>query len=317
MIWPVRQHETFDFGLVGLINLPDGRRGFRDGGLLRGGELFRRGGLFLMGKEQVFLYQLCDPALHLGPGKVLVLSSAGELDGEHGQVPAVLRAEPCGGVFLTGMVRHVLLHPALAVSVPVPGLESSVNIALGSPLCRGRSGDWRRGPRHMDRRGLLRGGGLRFVTADRFPPDSGIGDSKPFPACPNAGDRHIMALPELLHIFVQPVAGDAAHGNAAQAGVVAVGEHQVQLNVGHSCVRPEHLIEVPQLVQHDVAGVGQFDCVIVLPEAHAGGHGRGALRGFLHLGNRKSRGRVRALCFLDGLHLLPLGGNDRGHETQL
>ena len=63
--------------------------------------------------------------------------------------------------------------------------------------------------------------------------------------------------------------------------------------------------------------LGQFDCVIVLPEAHAGRHGRGALRGFLHLGNRKSRGRVRALCFLDGLHLLPLGGNDRGHETQL
>ena len=126
-----------------------------------------------------------------------------------------------------------------------------------------------------------------------------------------------MAVPELLHILVQLMAGDAAHGHAAQIGQIALGEHQVQLMGGHPCVRPEHLIEVPQLVQHDVAGVGQFDCVIVLPEAHAGGHGRGSLRGFLHLGNRKSRGRVRALCFLDDLHLLPLGGNDRGHETQL
>ena len=33
------------------------------------------------------------------------------------------------------------------------------------------------------------------------------------------------------------------------------------------------------------------------------------------LGNGRSRGRVRALCFSNGLHLLPLGRDFRGHKT--
>ena len=33
------------------------------------------------------------------------------------------------------------------------------------------------------------------------------------------------------------------------------------------------------------------------------------------LGDRKSRGRVCALCFSNGLHLFPLGRNYRGHKT--
>ena len=245
LIRPVRKYKFFENGLVLLVDFPDSGRGF----------LFRDRGAFRIGEEHIPLYQLCNPTLYLGPGEVLVLPRVRELDGESGQLSAVLCAEPRGGVLIAG----------------VPGF-------------------------------MLHGE---------------IGDGAPLPVRADAGDRHIMAVPELLHILVQLMAGDAAHGHAAQIGQIALGEHQVQLMGGHPRIRPEHLIEVPQLVQHDVAGVGLFHNFIALPEAHAGRHGRGSRRGLPRLGHRKSRGRVRALCFLDGLHLLPLGGNDRGHETQL
>ena len=88
-----------------------------------------------------------------------------------------------------------------------------------------------------------------------------------------------MAVPELLHILVQLMAGDAAHGHATHIGEIALGEHQVQLMGCHPRVRPEHLIEVPQLVQHDVAGVGRFDRFVLRQEARAVRHGQAFLRG--------------------------------------
>ncbi len=265
------------------------------------------------------MYQLCNPTLYLGPGEVLVLPRVRELDGESGQLSAVLCAEPRGGVLIAGVVLHIAGNGPLAVRVPIPGLQGGVDLPVGGlpRRGRGRGRNERRSPRYMDGCGFLRGGGFRFAGVPGFMLHGEIGDGAPLPVRADAGDRHIMAVPELLHILVQLMAGDAAHGHAAQIGQIALGEHQVQLMGGHPRIRPEHLIEVPQLVQHDVAGVGLFHNFIALPEAHAGRHGRGSRRGLPRLGHRKSRGRVRALCFLDGLHLLPLGGNDRGHETQL
>ena len=93
-----------------------------------------------------------------------------------------------------------------------------------------------------------------------------------------------MVLPEFLNTLVQPVTGDSAHSHTAHIGHIALGEHQVQLMGGHPRIRPEHLIEVPKLIQHDVTRMGLFHSAIVLPKAHTGRHGRGFLRDRVEIG---------------------------------
>ena len=100
LIRPVRKHKFFENGLVLLVDFPDsGRGGWRGRGFL-----FRDRGAFRIGEEHIPLYQLCNPTLYLGPGEVLVLPRVRELDGESGQLSAVLCAEPRGGVLIAGVV---------------------------------------------------------------------------------------------------------------------------------------------------------------------------------------------------------------------
>ena len=98
-----------------------------------------------------------------------------------------------------------------------------------------------------------------------------------------------MAGPELLYTLVQLLCGKAAHSDAAHIGQIALGEHQVQLMGGCPRIRPKHLIEVPQLVQYNIVGMGLFHNGILRPEIHIGRHGRVSHQG---RGLRRTTGRI-------------------------
>ena len=173
----ISKHQIHDHGLISRINLPDSGRRFwhrsllQSGHILAGGDLlhigydlFHKGGRLVpallqllpnssginiremlqlrLCKKSVLVYQLCNLALHLWPWEVLVLIHAGELDRESRQTAAVLPAKPCGGVLLAGVVRHIAGNGPLAVRIPVPGLQGSVNVLLcGLPRrSKGRNG---------------------------------------------------------------------------------------------------------------------------------------------------------------------------------
>ena len=173
------QHLIFDDGLVFLVNLPDGGRGV--GSLLFrllsrqplhvGHDLLYKGGggvpvslqplpdgggvnvlkivLLGLGEKSVLLHQAGKMALHLCPGQVGSRALHG--DRERREIIAVLVFQPFRRPPVTGMVGHVLLHPALAVHIAVPLLEGGVNICRGDLPGRHRGRNGRCAARYMNR----------------------------------------------------------------------------------------------------------------------------------------------------------------------
>ena len=175
----VRQHQLLHHGLIAVVYLPDrGRRGHsrirfllrdpfhighdllhKSGGLIPGlFQMVTDGGrvnvlktvLFFLGEKSALLHQTGKVALHLGPGQIG--GRAHPIDRVCRKIIAVFIFQPFRCAPITGMVGHVLLHPALTVHITVPLLEGGVNISLGDlpRRCRGRDG--RCAPRYMDGR---------------------------------------------------------------------------------------------------------------------------------------------------------------------
>ena len=80
----------------------------------------------------ILLDELCDPALHFGPGQGRPLRAVRAYRKRGFAVTAVkLAGQPGGGIFLPRMGFHVVDNSAFAVSITVPGTEGIVNIVLG------------------------------------------------------------------------------------------------------------------------------------------------------------------------------------------
>ena len=87
---------------------------------------------FLFCQEFILLDELCDPALHFGPGQGRPLRAVRAYRKQGFAVTAVkLVGQPGGGIFLPRMGFHVVDNSAFAVSITVPGTEGIVNIVLG------------------------------------------------------------------------------------------------------------------------------------------------------------------------------------------
>ena len=62
-----------------------------------------------------------------------------------------------------------------------------------------------------------------------------------------------------MHIEIQIVRRDAAHGNAAHIGDITRGQRQIERSRGAFGVLAEHLIEITDAVKHQIVRVFQLD----------------------------------------------------------
>ena len=90
--------------------------------------------LFRFGVEPIFLDELGDPALYLGPRHIA--RRAIRCDGKGRQRIAVFLPQPGGGVLFTGMVLHIADNRVLALDVAVPFLDGGINVGLGKRPAR-------------------------------------------------------------------------------------------------------------------------------------------------------------------------------------
>ena len=108
---------------------------------------------------------------------------------------------------------------------------------------------------------------FRFVRVNRpfrFTVDGWQGHDGKFAALLRySGNRHIVLVTKPLHILVQVVRRDAAHGNAAHIRDVARGQRQVKHRRGAFGVLAEHLIEIADAIKHQIVRVFQLDRRIV------------------------------------------------------
>ena len=79
----------------------------------------------------ILLDELCDPALHFGPGQGRPLRAVRAYRKRGFAIAAVkLMGQPCGGIFFPRMVFHVADNGVLAFDLAVPVLDSSVNVIV-------------------------------------------------------------------------------------------------------------------------------------------------------------------------------------------
>ena len=146
----------------------------------------------------------------------------------------------------------------------------------------------------------------------------------------NGNNRHIMAGPQLFHILIQRMGGEAAHIHPSHAAD-RPGEGQPQQGGGGLGVLAVQLKEISHLVQEDAVRVGLPDLIQFIPPWSAGTLllrlGRGGLSrwcgrfggGWLLLYRDWHREKVKGhlpivILRCLGLHLLPQG---TGRSSQL
>ena len=87
--------------------------------------------LLRFGIEPIFLDELRNPALHLGPGQHRSIGAFRAYRKRGFAVAAVkLMGQPFGGIFFPRMVFHVADNGVLAFDLAVPVLDSSVNVIV-------------------------------------------------------------------------------------------------------------------------------------------------------------------------------------------
>ena len=85
--------------------------------------------LLRFGIEPIFLDELRDPALHLGPGHIACRAVHCHRQGR--EVIAILLPQPGGGVLFTGVILHIADNRVLALDIAVPFLDGGVDLRLG------------------------------------------------------------------------------------------------------------------------------------------------------------------------------------------
>ena len=87
--------------------------------------------LLRFGVEAIFLDELRDPALNLGPGQHRSFGAV-RADCERGASFAAVKlmGQPCGGVFLPSMFFHVANNSAFALDIAVPVLDGLVDVRI-------------------------------------------------------------------------------------------------------------------------------------------------------------------------------------------
>ena len=110
---------------------------------------------FFLGEKPVLFYQTGKVPLHLGPRQISPHLSLMAWDWISRKIVAIFVFQPFSRTLFTGMIGHVLLYPALTAHVPIPLLDSRVNIGLCNLPHWCRSGNRRCSSRHMYRGRLL------------------------------------------------------------------------------------------------------------------------------------------------------------------
>ncbi|MPM03601.1 hypothetical protein SDC9_49868 [bioreactor metagenome] len=73
--------------------------------------------------------ELGDAPLHLRPRQIRCRAVRGH--GEGWQIVAILGAQKCGGIFITGVFPHITDNGVLTFNIAVPFLNGGVNVGLG------------------------------------------------------------------------------------------------------------------------------------------------------------------------------------------
>ena len=224
--------------------------------------------ILLLGVELLRLDKLRDPALYLGPGEGHMIRFSlhprdGNLQGRFPVSAGYLGGQPCRRCPLPPVFLHVAHDGPLDLYAGEHGAERVINDLLGRFLPgRERHGFRCSGLFLLMEYPMPVRTKFRFMGVDglfRLVVNGGQGHDGKFTALRmDARDGYIVSAPKLLHILVNVVGGNAAHGDAAHIGEVACGQVQLQHGGGVFRVRPEHLIIISDAVEDQFVRVFQL-----------------------------------------------------------